>query len=36
MVFVVVVLIAWFAFEVIAKATFFEWLGDRIDNLSSS
>ncbi len=26
--------IAWFIFQAIAQATFFEWLGDRIDNAS--
>lgn len=32
---VVILVIAWFVFQAIAQATFFEWLGDRIDNLSS-
>lgn len=31
----VILLIAWFVFQAIAQVTFFEWLGDRIDNLSS-
>lgn len=31
---VVVALIAWIAFQTIAQVTFFEWLGDRIDNLT--
>ena len=26
--------IAWFIFEFIAQATFFDWLGDRIDNFT--
>lgn len=29
-----VLIIAWFTFQTIAQATFFEWLGDRIDNLT--
>jgi hypothetical protein len=29
-----ILLIAWFVFQTIAEATFFEWLGDRIDNLT--
>ena len=32
---VLILVIAWFVFQAIAQATFFEWLGDRIDNLSS-
>jgi hypothetical protein len=30
----VILLVAWFLFQVIAQASFFEWLGDRIDNLT--
>ncbi len=30
----VVLLIAWVVFQVVAQASFFEWLGDRIDNLT--
>lgn len=29
-----ILLIGWFVFQVIAEATFLEWLGDRIDNLT--
>ena len=29
-----VLVIAWFVFEFVAQATFFDWLGDRIDNLT--
>lgn len=28
-----VLLVAWFVFQVVAQASFFEWLGDRIDEL---
>ncbi len=28
------VLVAWFVFQFIIQASFFEWLGDRIDNLT--
>lgn len=28
----IVLLVAYFAFQVIAQASFFEWIGDRIDN----
>jgi hypothetical protein len=31
---VVVLVIAWFVFQAIAQESFFNWLGDRIDNLS--
>jgi DNA-binding PucR family transcriptional regulator len=31
---VVVLVIAWFVFQAIAQESFFEWLGDRIDNLT--
>jgi len=31
---IVVLAVAWFVFAAIANATFFEWLGDRIDNLT--
>jgi Protein of unknown function (DUF2510) len=31
---VALLLIAWFVFQVIAQQSFFDWLGDRIDNLS--
>jgi hypothetical protein len=27
--------IAWFTFQTIAQVSFFEWLGDRIDNLTN-
>ncbi len=30
---VVAVLVFWFVFRAVAEATFFEWLGDRIDSL---
>ena len=30
----VVLLIAWIAFQAIAQVSFFEWIGDRIDNLT--
>ena len=29
-----VLLVAYFVFQVIAQASFFEWIGDRIDNLN--
>lgn len=32
----VVVAIAWFVFQAYANATFFEWLGDRIDQLNDN
>lgn len=31
---VVVAVVAWFVFQAIVQVTFFEWLGDRIDNLT--
>ena len=31
---IVVLAVAWFVFAAIANATFFEWLGDRIDNVT--
>ncbi len=31
---IVVLVVAWFVFASIANVTFFEWLGDRIDNLT--
>lgn len=31
---VLILVIAWIAFQTIAQVTFFEWLGDRIDNLT--
>jgi hypothetical protein len=31
---VLVLVIAWFVFQAIAQESFFDWLGDRIDNLS--
>jgi hypothetical protein len=31
---VVMLLLGWVLFQVIAQVSFFEWLGDRIDNLS--
>ncbi len=30
-----VLVIAWFAFQAIVQVSFFEWLGDRIDNLTN-
>lgn len=30
----IVLLVAYFVFQVIVQASFFEWLGDRIDNLT--
>ena len=30
----IVLLVAYFIFQVVAQASFFEWLGDRIDNLT--
>ena len=30
----VVLLIAWVTFQAVAQVSFFEWLGDRIDNLT--
>ncbi len=32
----VVLAIAWFVFQAYANATFFEWLGDRLDQLNSA
>lgn len=32
-VFIVLLLIAWVAFQIFAQASLFEWIGDRIDNL---
>jgi len=29
-----ILLIAWFVFQVVAQASMFEWIGDRIDNLT--
>jgi hypothetical protein len=34
MILAIVLLIAYFAFQVIAQASFFDWLGDRIDNVT--
>jgi uncharacterized protein DUF2510 len=31
---VVIALVGWFAFQVIAQQSFYDWLGDRIDNLT--
>lgn len=33
---VVVVAIAWFAFQVFAQKSMFDWIGDRIDNISDN
>lgn len=33
---VAVAVIAWFIFQVIVQATFLDWLGDRIDNVTGS
>lgn len=30
----IILVIAWIAFQTIAQVTFFEWIGDRIDNLT--
>lgn len=35
-VFVVVILVAWIAFQIFAQASLFEWIGDRIDSLIDS
>lgn len=32
----VVLLVAWFVFQVIFQASLFEWIGDRIDNFTNS
>lgn len=32
----VVLVIAWFVFELVAQATFFDWLGDRIDSIGAA
>lgn len=32
----VMLVIAWFVFQTIAQVTFFEWLGDRIDNVTNN
>ncbi len=32
-IFAVLLLIAWFVFQVVAQASLFEWIGDRIDNI---
>jgi len=29
-----ILLVGWFVFQVIAEATFLDWLGDRIDNIT--
>ena len=34
MIIAVIAVIAYFAFQVFAQASFFDWLADRIDNLS--
>jgi hypothetical protein len=31
---VVVAIVAWFVFEAIVQVTFFDWLGERIDNIT--
>jgi hypothetical protein len=31
----VILVVAWFVFQAYANATFFDWLGDRIDNLGN-
>ncbi|MGH9135226.1 MAG: DUF2510 domain-containing protein [Ilumatobacteraceae bacterium] len=33
---VIVLLVGWILFQVIAQVSFFEWLGDRIDNLTEN
>ena len=30
----IILLVAYFVFQVVAQASFFEWIGDRIDNLT--
>jgi hypothetical protein len=30
----IVLVVAWFTFQTIAQASFFEWIGDRIDNIT--
>ena len=32
----VILLIAWLAFQLFAQASLFEWIGDRIDNLTDN
>ncbi len=32
----IVLVVAWFTFQTIAQASFFEWIGDRIDNLTNT
>ncbi|MEL6894250.1 MAG: DUF2510 domain-containing protein [Actinomycetota bacterium] len=32
----IVLLVAYFVFQVVVQASFFEWLGDRIDNLTNN
>jgi hypothetical protein len=32
----VIVFIAWLAFQIFAQASLFEWIGDRIDNLTDN
>ncbi len=32
----VILLVAWFVFQVILQASVFEWIGDRIDNLTNN
>ncbi len=36
LVIVTIAIVAWFVFQAVAQATFFEWLGDRIDNVSNN
>ena len=31
-----VLLVAWFVFQVVAQASMFEWIGDRIDNITDN
>jgi len=31
-----ILLIAWFVFQVVAQASMFEWIGDRIDNITDN
>jgi hypothetical protein len=31
-----ILLIAWFVFQVVAQASLFEWIGDRIDNITDN
>jgi hypothetical protein len=32
----IILLVAWFLFQVVAQASLFEWIGDRIDNIGNN